>query len=139
MATNRDGNLFVAGNLCDSASSCYLSIRKLPAGVASRIAGTADGSNSIGDGGLAVNAQLGFITALAADRAGNLFLTDIYRKSIRKIDANGIITTVAGNGFDAYSGDGGPAINAALVTRSASQPMARVTLTSPSSIRWSVF
>jgi hypothetical protein len=50
---------------------------------------------------------------MAVDPAGNLFITDILRQRIRMIDLNGIITTVAG-GSNGYSGDGGPAINAAL-------------------------
>jgi hypothetical protein len=113
VAVDRDGNLFVAGNQCGTNSSCFFSIRKIsPAGVTSVIAGAPNSGG--GDGGPAVNAQLGFITSLALDSAGDVFLTDIYRKSVRQIDTNGIITTIAGNGLDGYSGDGGPATKASL-------------------------
>jgi sugar lactone lactonase YvrE len=67
---------------------------------------------SIGDGGPAANAKPGFISSLAVDAAGSLFLTDLLGQRIRKIDPNGIITTVGGYGAAGYSGDGGPATNA---------------------------
>ena len=40
------------------------------------------------------------------DQAGNLYLADGANNRIRKIDGNGIITTVAGNGSSGFSGDG---------------------------------
>ena len=46
--------------------------------------------------------------------AGNLYIADTYNNRIRKVDTNGIITTVAGNGTNGYSGDGGAATNASL-------------------------
>src|SRR5207245_11333746 len=49
---------------------------------------------------------------VALDGAGNLFIADAER--IRKVSPDGIITTVAGNGSQGSSGDGGPAINAYL-------------------------
>jgi hypothetical protein len=52
--------------------------------------------------------------AVALDGAGNLFIVENGNNRIRKVDANGIITTVAGTGNQGYSGDGGPATNAAL-------------------------
>ena len=48
------------------------------------------------------------------DAAGNLYIADSNNHRIRKVDANGIITTVAGTGTGGYSGDGGPAIQAQL-------------------------
>ena len=56
---------------------------------------------------------------MAFDAADNLYIADQNNNRIRKVDANGIITTVAGNGAGApaggaYSGDGGPATNASL-------------------------
>ena len=54
------------------------------------------------------------MAGLALDSVGNLYLAEIYNSDIRKVDANGIITTVAGNGEFSFSGDGGPAIAASL-------------------------
>jgi sugar lactone lactonase YvrE len=74
----------------------------------STIAGTgAEGYT--GDGGAAVAAELHFPYAISADAAGNLFFSDWFNHCVRKINQNGIITTVAGTGLAGYSGDGGPA------------------------------
>lgn len=67
-----------------------------------------------GDGGPATSAQLYFIQGIAVDNAGNIYICIIGNNCIRKVDTNGIITTVAGNGTDGYSGDGGPAASAEL-------------------------
>lgn len=80
-------------------------------GFLTTVAGT--GSNGYsGDGGPATNAMLGFPQYLAVDSAGNLFISDNNNNRIRKVDTNGLITTVAGTGTNGYSGDGGPATNA---------------------------
>lgn len=51
---------------------------------------------STGDGGLAVNATLKVPSSIAVDSVGNIFILDRTAYSIRKIDTNGIITTIAG-------------------------------------------
>ena len=51
---------------------------------------------------------------LAIDASGNLYIADSGNSRIRKVDTNGIITTVAGTGAAGYSGDGGPAHEAKL-------------------------
>ena len=51
---------------------------------------------------------------VAVDNAGNLFIADYINDRVRKVGTNGIITTVAGNGKQDYSGDGSAATNAAL-------------------------
>ena len=48
------------------------------------------------------------------DSAGNLFIADSYNYRIRKVTVGGTISTIAGNGTNGYSGDGGPAIGASL-------------------------
>jgi hypothetical protein len=48
------------------------------------------------------------------DTAGNVFFADSVTNRVRKVDANGIITTFAGNSQITFSGDGGPATNAAI-------------------------
>ena len=68
-----------------------------------------------GDGGPAVSARLAAPRGLATDGGGNLFFSDSWNFRIRKVSANGIITTVAGNGMQGLSGDGGPATSAQLM------------------------
>jgi hypothetical protein len=117
---DREGNLFVAGSDCEDGLTCYNAIEKIsPSGDVTVVA---DGRNAsltqpgggIGDGGPALKAQLGFVSSLAVDSAGNLFLADLLGQRIRKIDSNGIINTVGGDGFAGYSGDGGPATKATI-------------------------
>ncbi|CUS38550.1 NHL domain-containing protein [Candidatus Nitrospira nitrificans] len=68
-----------------------------------------------GDGGIAVSALLNFPTAVAVDREGNLYIADTMNHRVRVVDAGtGIISTVAGTGQATFSGDGGPADQAAL-------------------------
>ena len=68
-----------------------------------------------GDGGLATSAQLTRPIAVAVDSLGNLFVGDGGNNRIRRVDAvRQVISTVAGNGSQGFSGDGGPATSAAL-------------------------
>ena len=67
-----------------------------------------------GDGGPATAARLELPGGVAVDRDGNLFIADHGNHRIRKVDAAGIITTVAGTGEAGFSGDGGPATTAQL-------------------------
>jgi sugar lactone lactonase YvrE len=68
-----------------------------------------------GDGGPARRARLNFPSAVAVDRHGNLYIADTMNHRVRKVDAKtGIITHVAGTGQARYSGDGGPAVQAAI-------------------------
>lgn len=68
-----------------------------------------------GDGGPAVSAQLSFPTAVAVDREGNLYIADTMNHRVRMVDSEtGIISTLAGTGQARFSGDGGPANEAAL-------------------------
>ena len=82
-------------------------------GIITTVAGNGTQGSS-GDGGPAINANLSGPWGVAVDVAGNLFIADYFAQRIRKVDTNGIITTVAGTGTADYYGDGGPAINAAL-------------------------
>jgi sugar lactone lactonase YvrE len=67
-----------------------------------------------GDGGPALQASLDLPIGVAVDSTGSLFIAD-YNTRIRRVDAQTqIITTVAGNGQYSFSGDGGPALQAAL-------------------------
>ncbi len=67
-----------------------------------------------GDNILAVDAKLWFPEAVCFDKTGNLLIADVANNRIRKINANGIISTIAGKDTMGYSGDNGPATNAGL-------------------------
>jgi sugar lactone lactonase YvrE len=106
----------------DSAGNLFFSdtfnhrIRRVDAqsGVITTIAGNGEAGYS-GDGGPAVRASLNEPYGIAIDRAGNIFVADRLSRRIRRIDAaNRTITTLAGTGEAAYSGDGGPAARAGL-------------------------
>ncbi len=75
---------------------------------------TVAGSASLGDGGPATDAQIGTLNGVAADRFGDVYLSDTDHNCVRKIDPAGAITTVAGTGTAGFSGDGGPATSAKL-------------------------
>jgi RHS repeat-associated protein len=77
------------------------------------VAGTGQGGYS-GDGGPASDAQLNNAHGIAIDAGRNLYIADTGNHRIRKVDTSGIITTVAGNGYYGYSGDGWPAVWAQL-------------------------
>jgi len=67
-----------------------------------------------GDGGQATNAELTPPNGIAFDGLGNYYYSDDYGNCVRKISTSGIITTVAGDTTQGYSGDGGQATNAQL-------------------------
>jgi uncharacterized protein (TIGR03437 family) len=67
-----------------------------------------------GDNGLATLALLNRPIDVAVDKGGNLYIADYNNARIRRVAANGIITTIAGNGKFGFSGDGGPALSATI-------------------------
>ena len=67
-----------------------------------------------GDGGPAIDACLNSTAGLDIDGEGNIYIADRFNNRIRKVNPEGFITTVAGNGLADYCGDGGPAIKACL-------------------------
>jgi len=80
-------------------------------GVAQRFAGTGVKGFS-GDGGLAASAQLNDPHGIFASRSG-MYIADTMNNRVRKVAwATGVITTIAGNGTEGFSGDGGPAFEA---------------------------
>ena len=110
VAVDRTGNIYVADAFGNNR------VRKIDVstGIVATIAGTGRAGYS-GDGGPATQAQLNTPdSSVAVDAHGNVFVADQGNQRIRKIDASGIITTVAGNGVNGFSGDGGPAIQAAF-------------------------
>ena len=67
-----------------------------------------------GDGGPATSAQIGVVSGLALDAAGNLYIVDYWKNVVRKVTPSGVISTLAGTGASASTGDNGPATAAAL-------------------------
>jgi len=102
-----------AGNLYVGDRDAHMVRRVDTAGVVTTIAGTGQPGFG-GDGGPATEAQLDEPEAIAVDGAGNVFFDDTGNSRVRRIDPAGIITTVAGDGTAASTGDGGPATAASL-------------------------
>jgi hypothetical protein len=103
IAVDPAGNLYLAGRNC-----CVL---KISNGVISLAAGNAAGFS--GDGGPASSAAINPPGGMAFDTAGNLYIADFISNRVRKI-TQGVITTVAGNGTQGFSGDGATATAASL-------------------------
>jgi streptogramin lyase len=111
-----------SGVAVDGAGNLYIGdnsngvVRKVNAatGVITTVAGTGVEGFS-GDGGPATSANMGGAYSVGVDGAGNLYVSDVDNVRIRKVSAaTGVITTVAGNGAEGYSGDGGAATSATL-------------------------
>jgi len=101
------GNLYIA----DTGNQ---RIRKVDRyGIITTVAGNGTRGYS-GDGGRATEAQLGYPAHFVVDAMGNLYIADEYNECIRKVDTNGIITTIAGNGLRGYAGDNGLATQCQL-------------------------
>jgi len=110
IAVDPSKNVYIADEL-----NCV--IRKITAGsgIITVVAGTPQSCGYGGDGSAATSAQLNRPTGIAVDSSGNLYIADWSNYRIRKVTAStGKITTVAGNGTDGFSGDGGAATSAEL-------------------------
>ena len=113
---------FPSGLAVDAAGNVYIAdtdnsvIRKLSTGgTITTVAGNGL-EGYAGDGNPATAAQLTYPQAVAVDSAGNLYIADSENNRVRMVTANGIITTLAGNGLAGYSGDGGPATQAQVAS-----------------------
>jgi uncharacterized protein (TIGR03437 family) len=107
VALDAAGNLYIADHFNSR-------IRKVDVrGGITTTAGNGVAASS-GDGGPATAASIYYPTGIAVDAAGNLYTADCYGHRVRKIDAAGMITTVAGTGTAGVSADGGPATASAL-------------------------
>ncbi len=104
IAFDRDGNVYIADTYG------YRMRKVSPAGTISTVAGNGQWGNA-GDGGPATAAQV-LAFDLAFDATGNLYFADSWLDKVRRIDRQGVVTTVAGNGFTHFRGDGGPALDA---------------------------
>ena len=107
LAVDRDGSLYIADRWNHA-------VRKLDAaGILTTVAGCGLPGFS-GDGGPATQARLNHPRAVAVDAQGNLYIADTENHRIRKVSADGIIRTIAGDGVPGFEGDGGPAHQARL-------------------------
>jgi uncharacterized protein (TIGR03437 family) len=115
IAVDSSGNIYISESDAPGVVNGNNRIRKVTAGGVLTTIGGNGVIGSSGDGGPATAAHLSNPLGLAVDKVGNVYIADSGNNKIRKISAvNGIITTVAGTGIGAFSGDGGPAINAQL-------------------------
>ena len=109
LAVDAEGNIFIG-------EYGGYRVRKVDLeGTITTIAGRGTKGGS-GDGGPASAAQFNFISGLAADGAGNVFVSDMNEARIRMISPSGRITTIAGRGRQGHSGDRGPAVDAEIQT-----------------------
>lgn len=107
LAMDKHGNLYIGDGY-------FHNIRMVDAaGIIHTIAGTTV-NGFTGDGGPATAALLNQARAIAVDTSDNIYFVDYDNYRVRKIDATGIISTVAGNGSSTFSGDGGPATAAGM-------------------------
>ena len=67
-------------------------------------------------GALVATATAVGAVGVAVDRAGNVYIADAFNHRVWLLNATtGLLTTVAGNGLEGFSGDGGPATSAHLI------------------------
>nr|WP_263419296.1 SMP-30/gluconolactonase/LRE family protein [Terriglobus albidus] len=86
----------------------------LASNVITTVAGTGAAGYS-GDGGVATSATLNSPNVLSVDGMGNLYISDFQNHVVREVNSsNGVIHTLAGNGSNGFSGDGGNALSASL-------------------------
>jgi sugar lactone lactonase YvrE len=112
IAVDAAGNLYIP----DSADNRVREVDTT--GMIKTIAGTGNpclipGPGNCGDGGQAIAATLNLPSAVFVS-GSNIYIADEFDEEIRVVNSDGFIATVAGNGGFGFTGDGGPAVSAAL-------------------------
>lgn len=108
IAVDKSGNVYLA----DGANS---NIREIVKATGNIVTYAGAGPGSAGDGGPATAALFSLPTGIAFDTAGNLLIADMANHKIRKITTSSmLVSTVAGDGTNAFMGDGGPATAAQM-------------------------
>ena len=114
LALDSNGNLYIA----DSVNNRVRIVNN--SGVINTFAGTGKsspgGGGTFNDGGLAINGLLRLPSGVCVDANTNVYIADTGDNLIRKVTPDGIINSVAGDGFGSYSGDTFPAVQAELHT-----------------------
>lgn len=106
VSVDNDGNIYVADE------SCRIKKVNISTG---RLIKVVDNGSTLGDGGMAIDANVSTPRGIFVDSFGNLYISDSGHHRIRKINgSSGIINTIAGTGTYGYSGDGGLATNAQI-------------------------
>ena len=105
VALDTQGDFYIADTLNNR-------IRKVDRnGIITTVAGIGPAGATTGTGGYngdnmsATSAALNSPLRLTADNQGNLYIADTVNHRVRKVNTNGVITTVAGNGVSGYNGD----------------------------------
>ena len=114
LAFDASGNMYIA----DAGNN---RIRKISNGIIATAAGNGNYTWA-GDGGSALSGSFASPQALAFDGSGNLYISDNANRRVRKVDTNGNLSTVAGNGLFKFGGDGGQATSANLWTPYSAAP-----------------
>jgi len=115
-----DAQIAAGGIATDNIGNVYFvdqhlnHVRKVDtSGIITTVAG--DGTAGFGgDGSPATSSQLNNPHGVAIDKTGNIYIADDGNSRVRKVNPSGIISTIAGNGIDAFCCDNGPATNAEL-------------------------
>jgi sugar lactone lactonase YvrE len=109
ITVDSSGNLFFTDSPANTVS-------RLVNGVKTTFAGQPELEGYRGSGGPATHALLNFPIGVATDSTCNLFIADTLNHRVRRVDTNGLISTVAGFGTDGFAGDGRVARSASLET-----------------------
>lgn len=131
-ALDRDGNLYFTDERNNT-------IRKISTnGIIDLFGGTGElihywESGPIGDGNPVQSVRFNYLSGIAIDHAGNIFVSEPTYHVVRKISVNGTINTIAGTADSGYSGDGGAATTARLSrpTRLAVDPVGNLYIVDP--------
>lgn len=114
---------YPSGIAIDKTGNIYLAvqghslIRKITLdGKMNTIAGNWLAAGYNGDGNAAVGSTINNPIGVTLDALGNVYFADTFNHLVRKIDNQGIISTVLGNGTGVDSGDNGPAVLAGVET-----------------------
>jgi len=113
IALDGSGNLFIV-----DYDNNRIRKMNLSTGIITTVAGNSplhEFGDYYGDGGPATLAKFNHPLSVAIDSRGNIYIADQFNQRVRRVAAStGIINTIAGNGKDGYSGDGGQATAAEL-------------------------
>lgn len=118
LSVGADGTVYLIETSSEGGIHGVRAVR--PDGLLGTVAGHTDddraGNGSFaGDGGPAAKAGLNNPRGVAAGPDGTFYVADTYNERVRRVTSNGVITTVAGTGRRAETGDDGPATAAALL------------------------